>query len=434
MTPPRHRRTANKGRSSRRHREAPTTSDDAPDRRRPRLRAAVITVLAISVAVIATGARALAEPLPPPTVARIGPLSVIVPGAPLRLPWPTQGEAALVTTAGLSLGRSGSTAAVPIASLTKVMTAYVIVADHPLPAGQVGPDLTITPAEAAQLSAQLREGQSVLIVHAGERLSERQALQALLIPSANNIAAALARFDAGTPGAFTAKMNATALHLGMVHTHYAGPSGYNPASTSTPGDQLLLARAALGVPTLAAIVAEPAVTLPGVGTVANYNTLAGHDGYQGIKTGSTAAAGGCLLYAVIRNIAGTPVTFLGAVLGQRHGPYIAAAIDSARALTDAAFAALYPRTVLPAGTPVLDIGQAGQHTIAITSTALTTIDPPGTLATVALTVSRSPANLARDQPIATITLHAAGTTSTGAVRIATPLPPPTLTWRLIHLL
>ena len=409
-------------------------SEDASGRRRRRRRPAVITVLAVSVAVGVTGARALTEPLPAPAVARTVPLTVTVPGRPLRLAWPANGEAALVTTTGLSMGSSGPTAAVPIASLTKVMTAYVILTDHPLGPGQTGPSLTITSAEAAQLPLQSREGQSVLAVHTGERLSEHQALQALLIPSANNIAAALARFDAGTSAAFTAKMNAAALRLGMVHTHYAGPSGYSPASISTAADQLLLARAALGVPALAAIVAEPAVTLPGAGTVANYNTLAGHHGYQGIKTGSTAAAGGCLLYAVTRTVAGTPITLLGAVLGQRHGPYIAAAIDSARALTDAAFEALRPRTVLPAGTPIFDIRQAGQHSIAVTGTALTTIDPPGTPATLTLTIPPLPANLARDQRIATITLHAAGTTTTSAVSLAAPVPAPSLSWRLSHLL
>ncbi len=84
----------------------------------------------------------------------------------------------------------------PIASVAKVMTAYLTLREHPLAPGQEGFTITITAAEVAEEEQRAGELQSTLPVRAGERLTERQALQALLLPSANNIAALLAIHDA----------------------------------------------------------------------------------------------------------------------------------------------------------------------------------------------------------------------------------------------
>src|SRR6266487_1628572 len=112
----------------------------------------------------------------------------------------------------------GGTQPVPIASVAKVMTAYVILHDHPLAAGQSGPEIVVQPPEAAAYSAQARDGDSLVPVAAGEALTERQALEALLLPSADNMAWILARWDAGSQAAFVTRMNATARHLGMTGT------------------------------------------------------------------------------------------------------------------------------------------------------------------------------------------------------------------------
>ena len=99
-------------------------------------------------------------------------------------------------------------------------------------------------------------------VSAGEQLSERDLLLALMLPSANNIAETLALRVSGSRDAFIAGLNAEASALGMASTHFADPSGYNPATVSTPGDLVKLARAALAVPALAAVVAARSATLP----------------------------------------------------------------------------------------------------------------------------------------------------------------------------
>ncbi|MGH9115934.1 MAG: D-alanyl-D-alanine carboxypeptidase family protein, partial [Acidimicrobiales bacterium] len=237
--------------------------------------------------------------------------------------------------------------------------------------------------------------------------------------------------------AFVAKMNATATQLGMSHTHYADASGLDPASASTAADQLVLARKAIALPVFASVVAEPSVSLPVAGTVANYNTLVGHDGFSGIKTGSTNAAGGCLLFSVTRPVAGTKITVVGDVLGQRGGPFIPLAIERARSMADAAFAAFGPRTVLRAGTTVLDVTRAGRHTVAVTASDLTTIDPAGTPITLRLG-SPDPGAAGR---VATIAMRAPGPApasgdsapgSTTAVRLARPMPRPSFGWRVSH--
>src|SRR5690348_18306153 len=107
----------------------------------------------------------------------------------------------------------------------------------------------------------------------------------------------LARWDAGSRAAFAARMNTAARRLGMTGTRYTDPSGLDASTVSTAADQVRLGMAAMRVPALAAIAAMPTATVPVAGLVRNYNTLLGQDGITGLKTGSTRAAGGCVLLA-----------------------------------------------------------------------------------------------------------------------------------------
>jgi D-alanyl-D-alanine carboxypeptidase (penicillin-binding protein 5/6) len=244
------------------------------------------------------------------------PTSSVVHGPRLALAWPAQGTAAVgVRDVGL-IGSHGSGRPAPIASVAKVMTAYVVLHDHPLGAHSSGPPITVGPADIATFQADKAAGQSVVLVRNGERLSERQALEGLLLPSGNNIATMLARWDAGNANAFVAKMNAQARALGLAHTHYADVSGVRAGTVSTAPDQVRLAMAAIGIPAFARIVAMPRATLPVAGVRDNLNGLLGRDGIVGVKTGSTAVAGGCFVFAARQRVAGRTVTVVGAVLHQ----------------------------------------------------------------------------------------------------------------------
>jgi len=233
-----------------------------------------------------------------------------------RVSWPADGvSAADISGLGVVAG-PGASRPVPIASVAKLMTAYVILRDHPLPPGGSGPDITIQSPEAAAYSSQARDGDSLVPVVAGETITERQALEALLLPSADNMAWILARWDAGSQATFVARMNATARGLGMTATSYTDPSGLDPATTSTAADQVRLGVAAMRVPALAAIAAMPAAVVPVAGLVRNYNTLLGQDGIVGLKTGSTQAAGGCVVIAAWHQAGGRDTLIVAATLGQ----------------------------------------------------------------------------------------------------------------------
>ena len=245
--------------------------------------------------------------------------------------WPPQGSAA-VAIGSRPIHTSGSTRPAPIASLAKVMTALVVLRNRPISAQDPGFTVTITADDVADTQRRRAEGQSVVAVVAGERLTERQALQALLLPSANNIAMVLAHAMSGAVDAFVDDMNAEAGRLSMRDTVYTDPSGYDPGTVSTPRDQVLLARAAMQVEAFAEIVAEPTAELPVAGVVHNTDDLLGRDGFVGIKTGSDSAAGGCFMFAT-RDRRHHALEY-GVVLGQRDGALIPAALSAAQRLAD----------------------------------------------------------------------------------------------------
>src|SRR5438093_1081834 len=222
--------------------------------------------------------------------------------------WPAHGQAAFVQTGQSQVQAGPNQPAAPIASVAKVMTAYLVLRDHPLRPGQDGPTITLTDADVADTDRRRRQQESVVSIAAGEQLTERQALQALLLPSANNIAAVLARWDAGSADRFVVRMNAAARSLGMTHTRYTDPSGYDDATVSTAADQVRIVDRAMRLPALASIVATPSATLPVAGTVPNTNRLLGYDGFVGVKTGSTAPPGGGSPFRATRRLPGQRAT------------------------------------------------------------------------------------------------------------------------------
>jgi D-alanyl-D-alanine carboxypeptidase (penicillin-binding protein 5/6) len=200
--------------------------------------------------------------------------------------------------------------------------------------GEEGPTITIDDADVADTDRRRRQEESVVPVSAGEHLTELQALQALLLPSANNVASVLARWDAGSANRFVARMNASARSLGMTRTRYTDPSGYDDATVSTAADQVRIVERAMRLHVFASVVSTPAATLPVAGTVRNTDTLLGHDGFVGVKTGSTAAAGGCFAFRAIRRIDGKETAVTGVVLGQPGHDRIAAGLAAAVAMVD----------------------------------------------------------------------------------------------------
>ncbi len=194
----------------------------------------------------------------------------------------------------------------PIASTTKLMTAYLVA--ETLPMNQV---VVISPSAAATGGSDMR-------MQPGERFTVRQLLTGMLMVSANDAAVALAQAVSGHTAAFVALMNRTAQSLGLHHTHYADPDGISPGSTSSAGDLLRLAELDLKIPVLRQIVRTKTASLPNNPTVININGILWRDPTViGLKTGWTTQAACTLVFAAQRTVNGYPVTLVGVLLHAR---------------------------------------------------------------------------------------------------------------------
>lgn len=231
--------------------------------------------------------------------------------------FPEQGESAVGTENFGVIASSPNQSPVPIASVTKIMTAYLVLKAHPLQLGEEGPTLTMNAQDFADYQNDAKNQYSVLEIAQGEQLTEKQLLEGLLLPSGDNVASTLGRWIAGSEDAFIAKMNETAQSLGMTKTHYADTSGVSPATVSTAADQIKIAQAAMKDPIFREIVAMPQATLPVAGTVYNVDSMLGKHQIVGIKTGSTTLAGGCFVSATPIVLGDETHYIIGAVLGQK---------------------------------------------------------------------------------------------------------------------
>jgi D-alanyl-D-alanine carboxypeptidase (penicillin-binding protein 5/6) len=247
--------------------------------------------------------------------------------------WPQRGQGAYVLDNGRPVA-SPHQRPVPIASVAKVMTAYLVLKHYPLDAADGGRQFVVDQDDVEDTEARRHEGQSVVAVRAGEQLTERDALMAILLPSANNVSVLVARQVSGSVASFVAEMNRTARALGMSHTTYTDPSGRDDGTVSTALDQLRLARVVAKDETLAAMMATRTYWLPVAGEVTNTNALLGHDGFVGMKTGSDEAAGGCLMFRAVWPTESGSRSLIGVVLGQRGHNLITAGLSAAKQLAD----------------------------------------------------------------------------------------------------
>ncbi|MER5729817.1 serine hydrolase [Streptomyces sp. NPDC002138] len=270
----------------------------------------------IGAAVVAQTVR----PLPAPTLATGEAAVSFTFDGTYTAPWPAAGQGAIRVVGTGDVGSFGEQKPVPIASVAKVMTAYVILTGHPLKKGEAGPLIEIdakTVADGTSADESRVEGLTV-----GAKFSEQDVLEMLLIPSANNAARLLARWDTNSDseGAFVEKMNAAAKQLGMKDTTYTDPSGLDAGTRSTAEDQLKLAEAVMRIDAFRAIVRLPNATVNGLKTPLdnnNGNLLLSGLNIMGIKTGSSSAAGGALMWAAYKSVGGKDQLIIGATLEQR---------------------------------------------------------------------------------------------------------------------
>ena len=199
-------------------------------------------------------------------------------------PPPSSARAVLVATGtGAVLYERNAERELPMASITKLMTAIVV-----LERKRPGDVMTVRETAAAV-------GESSVHLRVGEKLRVRDLLAAALIQSANDAAVALAAGTTGDVSEFVRLMNVKAQRLGLTHTHFVRPDGLDvPGHYSSARDVLKLARVAMKKPLVRRLVAMQSATIAGGRSLFSWNDLLGrYPGLIGVKTGHTDAAGWC---------------------------------------------------------------------------------------------------------------------------------------------
>ena len=342
--------------------------------------------------------------------------------------WSPYGEQAVTVVGSSTLSaNSGKNDKFPVASIAKVMTALVILQDKPLKPGEQGPTLTFSDADVAVYTNELAQNQSVVEVRSGEQMTEYQALEAMLVPSATNVADSAALWAFGSMDAYTAKANAYAASLGMNDSHFGGDaSGFSPESVSTPQDLIKLGSAAMQNPVVAEIVGKKSVDLPVAGTLANFNIDLGLGGINGIKTGNTDQAGGAFLFSAPYG----DRLIVGAMM---NAPNLGTALhDSVEVLH--AF-----KTTLHIETLVKNNQQVGEYHLpwggsvsAVAASPISLLEGQGVSVPVHISLKPIQPNARAGQIVGTASVEYEGKTLQTNIQLEKSIPPPSLWWRITH--
>ncbi len=412
----------------------------ARSRRRRRARGALITVavvlLVVTASVVGYVVWALNAPLPAPVASTRELAAPATEAAAFALP--SEGATAVsVTGAADYLGADGLHLVAgddeprSIASISKIITALVILDAHPLAnSDDPGPTITFSKADHDLYDAYYVQDAAVATMPTGSTLSLHDALAAMLIPSASNYADALATWAYGSRDAFLSATRDYLSREGLTGTTIVEPTGISARNVSTPTDLLHLAQLAAANPTIARIGATTDLTLPGPGHITNTNMLLGQDGVTGLKTGNLGEGTFSLMFtATLDGGIGTPLSVTGVTLsGQSRESQDAAVLrllDSIRGgfhdvpLVD-------ENTVVGSYTTVW--GESAQLVVAESATIRTWSNTPITVST---TVG-NPTQYRDGESVGTITWTAGPATATADLRVRGTIAPPTDWWRLTH--
>jgi D-alanyl-D-alanine carboxypeptidase (penicillin-binding protein 5/6) len=265
--------------------------------------------------------------------------------------WPANGQAAVSVVGDDNIATHGLQTPVPTASTAKILTALTVLDKKPLAKGDQGPKITLGPNDTSLYHQYLAKDGSVVPVTNGEQLSEYQALQTVMLPSANNMADSLAIWAFGSLHAYTLAAQRYVTAHGLAQTHVGSDaSGLDPTTTSTAHDLAQLGVLAMQHPVLSEIVGQGTASgLPVAGTIKNVNFLLGSNGVIGVKTGNSDQAGGVFVGAAQASLAGKPVTV---VTVYAAAPDLFTAVKGSLPMINSAQANFRPTVVMPAGSIV----------------------------------------------------------------------------------
>lgn len=423
-----------------RHEQQFATPERDPRARRA-WRIVLIVVASFVILTLAAGGGyvvwALNTPVRLPAMVSQAPAVPTSPAAVLAMP--SEGSAAIrVEGAESYLGPdasgiwagSGSEDARPIASISKLITALVVLDAHPLGPDESGPTLTFSEADEDLYDAYYVQGATIARMPAGSSMSLRDALSTMLIPSASNYAEAVSTWAFGSQGGFVSAARRWLTANGMNDTTIVEPTGLDPRNASTPSDLITLGAIAAANPVVAQISATRSMTVPGAGVIVNTNDLLGTSGISGLKTGNLGEGEHNLLYTATLDAGiGSPLSITGVALGGfSHGTVNAEVV----ALLDSIRAGFHELPLAEAGQDVGSLstpwGSSARIVIGESASILTWSDTP---VTVEMSVS-TPTAYTDGEQIGTITWTAGPNTASAPVVIEGDIEPPTEWWRLTH--
>ncbi|GAA4147916.1 D-alanyl-D-alanine carboxypeptidase [Leifsonia shinshuensis] len=350
--------------------------------------------------------------------------------AAAQLNWPGYGSAAI--TAPDYPGATeyhGSDASMPIASMTKTITALVVLQAKPLDGNADGPSISFTQKDVDIWHEVVADGGSWAPVQAGTSMTEKQALTAMLLPSANNYAISLANWAYGSTGAYLKAANGWLKDKGFTGTKVVTPDGLDPGNVSTTKDLIGLGKLVLASPALSAIVSQKSATLPGAGAQDNTNALLGVDGVDGIKTGNTDQAGFCLLFSAQVPVGTEKVRVLGVVLGAPDHDTLWAGVSGLLTSMQAGFHEVTAATSGEVfGSYTTKWGAASNVVATSGQSFVVWSDTP---VTVDLTTQRLQSGFKGDI-VGRISFTVNGDTKTVDLALAKDVPDPGFGWRLAH--
>lgn len=291
----------------------------SPRSRRPsaavyrRRRLAVFGSFVILLALLGWSITVVAVPLPSSTSNVLQGPSVSGESVPPAVP--AVGASAVVADDFGALGLAPTRDVVPMASITKVITALMVLKAHPLQPNEPGPTITFGQADIDQIDEVIAQNGTYSDVSVGDTTTLRDALYALMLNSSNNIAGSLAVWAYGSMDDYMTQTAVWLSEQGLTDTVVADSSGLSAESRSSSTDLIAIGRLALANPTLAAIVGTRSIEVPLFGQLVNSNTLIGTSGISGIKTGTTDEAGSCLLYSATFTVASESITLYGVTTG-----------------------------------------------------------------------------------------------------------------------
>ncbi len=350
------------------------------------------------------------------------------------LKWPGQYQAAVSIMGSSVMETHGKQQPAPTASTAKMITALVVLQQKPLRLGEKGPTVTLTANDAKIYKNYVAEDGSLVPVKAGEQISEYQMLQAMLLPSANNMADSLAIWAFGSLKNYQQAANQYLEENGLVETH-AGKdaSGFDPSTTSTAEDLVGVGKLVMQDRVLAQIVGQSSASgIPVVNNVRNVNFLLGQDNVIGVKTGNTDQAKGVFVSASRITVNDKPVTLVTALMGS---PTIYTALSDSATLIKSAQANFKPVTVVKKGAVVANYRQPWGGSIYAISTKDLSLDAWGGSQITAKTHLRniSPNNHS-GQTVGSVVIPKSAYNNLISVPVKlqdTPLQPSTW-WRLTH--